>query len=103
MTLSVIQLEVPATDQTHIAPPSAALLTSNGTPSAHLAGEWLAVRLGERSASTPDTVTGIFNRLVGAADSRRIRLHDVRHTYSTLSRLIEGAVGGSEGTAPEAC
>jgi integrase len=49
-------------------------------------------------------VTRIFNRLVdAAADSRRIRLHDVRHTYSTLSRLIEDAVGGSEGTAPEAC
>ncbi|MBV9140038.1 MAG: tyrosine-type recombinase/integrase [Pseudonocardiales bacterium] len=33
----------------------------------------------------PDTVTDRFNRLVDAAGARRIRLHDVRHTYSTLS------------------
>jgi integrase len=33
----------------------------------------------------PDTVTGTFNRLVDATGARRIRLHDVRHTYSTLS------------------
>jgi integrase len=37
----------------------------------------------------PDTVTRRFNRLVDAADVRRIRLHDVRHTYATLS-LDEG-------------
>ncbi len=32
-----------------------------------------------------DTVTRRFNRLVDAAGVRRIRLHDVRHTYATLS------------------
>ncbi len=111
---------------------------------AYAAGGWLFVwENGQRPH--PDTVTGMFNRLVDAADSRRIGLHDVRHTYSTLSldsgiepkilsdrvghsnptvtfqiyahrstgrdrtaaeiigRLIEEAVSGSEGTAPEAC
>jgi integrase len=33
----------------------------------------------------PDTVTRKFNRLVDVAGVRRIRLHDVRHTYATLS------------------
>lgn len=33
----------------------------------------------------PDSVTDRFNRLVDKAGVRRIRLHDVRHTYSTLS------------------
>lgn len=33
----------------------------------------------------PDTVTRGFNRLVDRAGVRRIRLHDVRHTYSTMS------------------
>lgn len=33
----------------------------------------------------PDTVTRRFNRLVDAAGARRIRLHDIRHTYSTLA------------------
>lgn len=32
-----------------------------------------------------DTVTRRFNRLVDLAGLRRIRLHDVRHTYATLS------------------
>jgi integrase len=32
-----------------------------------------------------DTVTRRFNRLVDRAGVRRIRLHDVRHTYATLS------------------
>jgi integrase len=32
-----------------------------------------------------DTVTRRFNRLVDRAGMRRIRLHDVRHTYATLS------------------
>ncbi len=32
-----------------------------------------------------DTVTRRFNRLVDLAGVRRIRLHDVRHTYATLS------------------
>jgi integrase len=34
----------------------------------------------------PDTVTSRFNRLVDLAGVRRIRLHDVRHTYATLAR-----------------
>ena len=33
----------------------------------------------------PDTVTDKFNHLVDVAGARRIRLHDVRHTYSTPS------------------
>jgi integrase len=33
----------------------------------------------------PDTVTRRFNRLVDRAGAPRIRLHDVRHTYATLS------------------
>lgn len=34
----------------------------------------------------PDTITRQFNRLVDLAGVRRIRLHDVRHTYATLAR-----------------
>ncbi len=34
----------------------------------------------------PDTITSRFNRLVDHAGVRRIRLHDVRHTYATLAR-----------------
>jgi integrase len=34
----------------------------------------------------PDTITRQFNRLVDQAGVRRIRLHDVRHTYATLAR-----------------
>jgi len=33
----------------------------------------------------PDTITKRFNRLVDRAGVRRIRLHDVRHTYATLA------------------
>jgi integrase len=33
----------------------------------------------------PDTVTRRFNRLVDRAGVRRIHLHDVRHTYTTMS------------------
>lgn len=33
----------------------------------------------------PDTITARFNRLVDRAGVRRIRLHDVRHTYATLA------------------
>ncbi|MGH3513293.1 MAG: tyrosine-type recombinase/integrase [Pseudonocardiaceae bacterium] len=47
----------------------------------------------------------MFNRLVDAADSRRIRLHDVRHTYSTLSldsgiepKILSDRVGHSNPT-----
>lgn len=34
----------------------------------------------------PDTVTDKFNRLVDQASARRIRLHDIRHTWVTLAR-----------------
>lgn len=34
----------------------------------------------------PDTITRRFNRLVDAAGVRRIRLHDIRHTWATLAR-----------------
>jgi integrase len=33
----------------------------------------------------PQTITNRFNALVDAAGARRIRLHDVRHTYATLA------------------
>jgi integrase len=33
----------------------------------------------------PDTITSRFNHLVDLAGVRRIRLHDVRHTYATLA------------------
>jgi integrase len=33
----------------------------------------------------PATITSRFNKLVDAAGVRRVRLHDIRHTYSTLS------------------
>lgn len=33
----------------------------------------------------PETITRRFNRLVDRAEVPRIRLHDVRHTYATLS------------------
>lgn len=41
------------------------------------------------TALHPDTITRRFNRLVDKAGVRRIRLHDVRHTYATMS-LDEG-------------
>jgi integrase len=33
----------------------------------------------------PDTITRRFNRLLDTAGAPHIRLHDVRHTYATLS------------------
>jgi len=33
----------------------------------------------------PDTITDRFNKLVDRAGVKRIRLHDVRHTYATTS------------------
>ena len=33
----------------------------------------------------PDSITARFNRLVDQAGVKRIRLHDVRHTYATLA------------------
>jgi integrase len=35
----------------------------------------------------PDTITRWFNRLVDQAGVPRIRLHDVRHTYATVSQV----------------
>lgn len=48
----------------------------------------------------PDTITARFNRLVDRAGVPRIRLHDVRHTCSTLAldngqnvRILSGRIG----------
>ena len=38
----------------------------------------------DRSSRSDQTGTRRFNRLVDKAGVRRIRLHDVRHTYATL-------------------
>jgi integrase len=35
----------------------------------------------------PDTITRRFNRLVDRAGVPWIRLHDVRHTYATVSQI----------------
>ena len=35
----------------------------------------------------PDTITDRFNKLVDRAGVKRIRLHDVRHTYATTSQI----------------
>jgi integrase len=50
----------------------------------------------------PDTITRRFNRLVDQAGARRIHLHDVRHTYTTLSmdagvdpKIVSDRVGHS--------
>jgi integrase len=50
----------------------------------------------------PDTITRRFNRLVDRAGARRIHLHDVRHTYTTLSmdagidpKIVSDRVGHS--------
>lgn len=51
---------------------------------AYAPGGWLFVWQDGRRPH-PDSVTDRFNRLVDAAGARRIRLHDVRHTYATLS------------------
>lgn len=54
--------------------------------------EWIGVNpVAEPALATyflfhPDSITARFNRLVDRAGARRIRLHDVRHTYATLSR-----------------
>jgi integrase len=51
----------------------------------------------------PDTITRRFNRLVDLAGVRRIRLHDVRHTYATLSldsgvnaKILSDRIGHSD-------
>ena len=43
------------------------------------------MRYSDGRALHADTITRRFNRLVDLAGVRRIRLHDVRHTYATLS------------------
>ena len=43
------------------------------------------IRYSDGRALHADTITRRFNRLVDLAGVRRIRLHDVRHTYATLS------------------
>lgn len=53
---------------------------------AYAAGGWLFVwENGQRPH--PDTVTGIFNRLVDQAGARRIQLHDATHLLDALARL----------------
>ncbi len=58
----------------------------------------------------PDTVTDRFNRVVDKAGVRRIRLHDVRHTWATLAlnagvepKIVSDRVGQntSAGRAPQ--
>lgn len=44
-----------------------------------------------------DTITRRFNRLVDLAGVRRIRLHDIRHTYGTLSQMRGVASGATVG------
>jgi integrase len=51
---------------------------------AYAPGGWLFVWQDGRRPH-PDSVTDRFNRLVDAAGASRIRLHDVRHAYATLS------------------
>ena len=43
------------------------------------------MRFSDGRALHADTITPRFNRLVDLAGVRRIRLHDVRHAYATLS------------------
>jgi integrase len=50
-----------------------------------------------------DTITRRFNRLVDLAGVRRIRLHDIRHTYATLSldsgvtpKILSDRIGHSD-------
>lgn len=53
-------------------------------------------------AMHPDSITKRFNRLVDEAGVRKIRLHDVRHTYATFSldsgidpKIVSDRVGHS--------
>lgn len=45
-----------------------------------------AVLLGERQATTPDTITRRIHKLSEAAGLPKINLHDVRHSYATAGR-----------------
>ena len=51
----------------------------------HDAGHGELMRYPDGRARHADTITRHSNRLVDLAGVRRIRLHDVRHTYATLS------------------
>jgi integrase len=69
--------------------------------SAYADGGWLFV-WPDGTRPRPDTVTDRFNRLVDAAGARRIRLHDVRHTYATFAltsgvepKIVSDRVGHS--------
>ena len=69
--------------------------------SAYAEGGWLFV-WPDGTRPHPDTVTDRFNRIVDAAGARRIRLHDVRHTYATLAltsgvepKIVSDRVGHS--------
>lgn len=53
-----------------------------------------------------DTITRRFNRLVDQAGVRRIRLHDVRHTYATLlldsginTKIVSDRIGHADMSA----
>jgi len=68
---------------------------------AYHGGGWLYVWPDGRRPH-PDSVTDRFNRLVDRAGVRRIRLHDVRHTYATLAlnsgvepKIVSDRVGHS--------
>jgi integrase len=67
-------------------------------------GHGKLLRCPDGRALHADTITRRFNRLVNLAGVRRIRLHDVWHTYATLS-LDSGvhakAVGDRIGHAHE--
>ena len=65
--------------------------TSSGATAMQVLWSW---RRGSREIEHPDgrpvhadTITDRFNRLVDRAGAKRIRLHDVRHTYATVFRL----------------
>ena len=67
----------------------------------YAAEDWLYVWQDDRRPH-PDSVTDRFIRLVDAAEVRRIRLHDVRHTYATLAlnsgvepKIVSDRVGHS--------
>lgn len=53
--------------------------------SAYSDGGWLFV-WPDGKRPHPDSVTSRFNRLVDLAGARRIRLHDIRHTWVTIAR-----------------
>lgn len=61
------------------------------------------MRYPDGRALHPDTITRRFNRLVDLAGVRRIRLHDIRHTYATVSldsginpKIVSDRIGHSD-------